>query len=53
MANRLKITTKEDKNKFITSEGNYCGKDCEFKRKMFQGYGRWLGENNKNRRGEI
>lgn len=40
---RLNVKTESGEVKAIRINGKYCGKTCEFKKKMFQGYGGWLG----------
>lgn len=40
---RLEIKNESGKTKVIRVNGKYCGTNCEFKKKMFQGYGGWLG----------
>lgn len=40
---KLEVTDKTGKTRSIIIDGKYCGDNCEFKQKMFQGYGGWLG----------
>lgn len=40
---KLDFADKTGKIKSIVIDGKYCGDNCEFKQKMFQGYGGWLG----------
>lgn len=39
----LSIKVKSGENKTVRINGKYCGEGCDFKRKMFQGFGGWLG----------
>jgi hypothetical protein len=39
----LEIKDQSGEVKALSIEGKYCGKECEFKKKMFQGFGGWLG----------
>lgn len=38
----LKVTLKNG-TKFIRINGKYCDSTCDFRKKMFQGFGGWLG----------
>lgn len=39
----LDIVVEPGEVKVVRINGKYCGDTCEFKKKMFQGYGGWLG----------
>lgn len=40
---RLDIKDESGNTKTVSINGKYCGENCQLKKKMFQGYGGWLG----------